>query len=157
MSRGRQPYSEDAARASGDRADDSAPGTDLRRPVIATVTLLLMLGAFFAAGIWQLDRAVEKEAILERFSNAADGNLITEIVPDEAAQALRFRQVRLTGRYQPDRQILLDNMTAAGRSGYQVLTPFVTGQGTVLINRGWVPADPDRAVLPAVPVDDDMR
>jgi len=150
---GRQPYSGGGARASG----DAAPGTGMRRAVIATVMLVALLSLFFAAGVWQLDRAAEKRAILERFASAAESGLITELIPDSAAETLRFTSVRLTGRYLPQRQILLDNMTDGGRSGYQVLTPFVTADRTVLVNRGWVPADPDRSVLPYIAVGNDTR
>ena len=153
MNAGKQPYSGDAARASS----DAAPGTGLHRPVIATVMLVALLSLFFSAGFWQLGRADEKTAILERFATATADGLITELVPDEAAAALRFRTIRLTGRYRPDRQILLDNMTDGGGSGYQVLTPFETGGNTVLVNRGWVRADPDRTVLPAITVGDGQR
>lgn len=145
MNAGKQPYSGDA------------PGTSLYRPVIATVMLVALLSLFFSAGFWQLGRADEKTAILERYASASSDGLITALVPDDAADALRFRNLRLTGRYQPERQILLDNMTDGGSNGYQVLTPFVTASGTVLVNRGWVRADPDRSVLPDIGVGDEPR
>lgn len=151
MNEGRQPYSADEQRASAHLAD-SVAGSGLRRPVIATVMLVALLGLFFAAGFWQLDRAAEKRAILDRFALASDDDLLTTLVSDTDAEALRFRSFRLVGQYLADRQILLDNMTDGGRSGYQVLTPFRTATGTVLVNRGWVPANADRSVLPAIDV-----
>ncbi len=37
-------------------------------------------------------------------------------------------------------QFLLDNMTHAGRAGYEVLTPLLLDDGRVLlVNRGWLP------------------
>ena len=163
MNEGRQPYSADEKRASRSVSDasagipDAAPGTGVQRPIIATVMLVALLSLFFSAAYWQLGRADEKRAVLERYATATGGDFVTTLVPDDAAEALRFRPFRLTGRYQPERQILLDNMTDGGTNGYQVLTPFVVGGTTVLINRGWLPADADRTVLPWIAVSDKER
>ena len=50
-------------------------------------------------------------------------------------------------------------MLHEGAAGYQVLTALrVPGvEERVLVNRGWVPAGPDRAVLPDVAVDEGAR
>jgi surfeit locus 1 family protein len=72
----------------------------------------------------------------------------------------RYRHLRLTGHYEPTVQVLLDNMTRAGRAGYEVLTPFVIDDASddasagqrVLVNRGWVLAPWDRSELPAVSI-----
>jgi surfeit locus 1 family protein len=78
-------------------------------------------------------------------------------VPDEAAAAVRYRNLRLPGRYDPAHQFLLDNISYQGRPGYQVLTPFETAGGTVLVNRGWLPASGDRRVLPDIAVAGETR
>src|SRR5262245_36910405 len=45
-------------------------------------------------------------------------------------------------------------MIHEGTAGYHVLTPFrAASGGWVLVNRGWLPANPDRNVLPAVTLD----
>src|SRR5690606_9125464 len=76
-----------------------------------------------------------------------------------ADDTLRYRKVAATGRYVPDRQILLDNVVRDGMAGYYVLTPFAPDGGGpwVIVNRGWVRADFDRSVLPDVTVDGTMR
>ena len=56
-----------------------------------------------------------------------------------------------------ERQIVLDNVVAGGRNGYEILTPFRTGNSVVIVNRGWVAAHPDRRVLPTVTVGNDTR
>ena len=73
---------------------------------------------------------------------------------DADRESLRFREAELRGEYVPGRQFLLDNMVHDGVAGYHVLTPWrADGGGWVLVNRGWVPAHPDRAVLPSVALD----
>ena len=69
----------------------------------------------------------------------------------------RYQLLRLQGHYDSGHQVLLDNMSHAGQSGYQVLTPFITAGGSVLVNRGWVPASGDRGRLPDIDVSDQPR
>jgi cytochrome oxidase assembly protein ShyY1 len=63
----------------------------------------------------------------------------------------RFRPASLSGRFQPDRQILLDNMTRDGWTGYEVLTPCVLkDSGIILVNRGWLVAAAARRQIRAL-------
>ena len=78
------------------------------------------------------------------------------VVLDETALAREpheFARVDMGGRYDSMHQFLQDNRTHRGRAGYHVLTPFRTERhGAVLVNRGWVPAAPDRTSLPEIGV-----
>jgi surfeit locus 1 family protein len=58
----------------------------------------------------------------------------------------------VTGHYDQAHQFLIDNQINAGNAGYFVLTPFVLQGETkaVLINRGWVPLNQNRSILPDV-------
>jgi surfeit locus 1 family protein len=71
----------------------------------------------------------------------------------------RYTQVIANGHYDGSRQILIDNMpSAAGRAGYEVITPFrLTGGGTLLVNRGWLALGASRRVLPIIDVAADER
>ena len=104
------------------------------------------------AGVWQLGRANDKRELEARFAAATDAAPLVALAPGEPDPALRYRAIRLSGRYDTGHQVLLDNISHAQRPDYQVLTPFVTATGTVLVNRGWVPADGDRRVLPDLAV-----
>ncbi len=114
------------------------------------------VGLCLTAANWQLGRADEKQALFARFDAGADTGL-NRLIDDEALGDFRFQTLRVAGRYDPDRQILLENMVHAGRNGYHVLTPLQTGDGTVLVNRGWIPASPDRRKLPDIRVPDGER
>lgn len=111
---------------------------------IGPAALLLAAAGFAALGRWQLDRAAENRALEDRFAEAAAEPVLERPAAAEA-EAARYRRIRLTGEYEPGRQILLDNMTRRGQAGYEVLTPFdAGGDRLVLVNRGWLPAAPDR-------------
>ncbi len=55
--------------------------------------------------------------------------------PDEA-----YTRVTVEGVFRHDRETLTQALTEHG-AGFWVMTPLETGQGTVLINRGFVPTD----------------
>lgn len=116
----------------------------------AAAGMLLLAVMFFSLGQWQYGRAAESRALLERF--AAGERAAPATAMPRAPE--RYAQFRLEGRYLPERQFLLDNIVEAGRVGYYVLTPFeIEGQPElVLVNRGFVAASADRAVLPDVAV-----
>lgn len=103
-------------------------------------------------GSWQLRRGHAREALDAQYAAARQAEPI-ELDHDTAtrpnAQAIA---ARATGRYL-GRQLLLDNQVNAQLPGYQVLTPLELADGAlVLVNRGWVPQNPDRRVLPPAPV-----
>jgi len=127
----------------------------LRAPWWSVLLALAGLALCLAAGFWQLNRAAEKRALFEAFA-AGDRAEAGRQLPTDA-QARRYGRLTLAGRYVPGRQVLLDNMSRKGQPGYQVLTPFETAAGVVLVNRGWLPADGDRRRLPGVAVSDKQR
>ena len=105
--------------------------------------------------MWQLDRAEQKQA----FFKAQEQGEATEPLHLSAAienntEALRYRKVKAAGRYDESHQFLIDNQISEGKAGYFVLTPFILkGEAkAVLVNRGWVPLNQDRSVLPDLPI-----
>ena len=130
---------------------------DFSPPWWATLALLPLLAVTGYAGLWQLDRAAEKRALFESFDSVDAESFLDEPIANEAAASLRYRRIKLYGRFDPDHQILLDSMTHAGQSGYQVLTPLHTGGKVVLVNRGWIRADADRRILPEARIAADPR
>ena len=122
----------------------------LRLPVrrlVPTLLIIPLLALLLWLGTWQVHRAEEKRLQTAAFES---GGLVATSLPIEPA---RYARVRLEGHYLPDQQVLLDNMTHAGRVGFRVLTPLATTSGaTVLVDRGWVPLGVSRAQLPDVAV-----
>jgi len=116
-------------------------------PTLATLALLpLMIGL----GLWQLDRAAQKQRLQAEYDRRQQEPAVQLVSALEHAEDLRFRRVIARGRYEPEHQVFIDNRVHRGRAGYHVLTPLRMGGGSVrvLVNRGWVPLGQDRAVLP---------
>jgi surfeit locus 1 family protein len=51
-----------------------------------------------------------------------------------------YRRLQLSGMFRHDQTTLVDALTELG-PGHWVMTPLVTGYGTILVNRGFVAAD----------------
>jgi surfeit locus 1 family protein len=116
-----------------------------------TLATLVMLPALLWLGNWQLERAVWKQGLVD--AQAARARLPAVAFDSLGADfaGARYRKVVINGRYRLDRQLLLDNRMHEGHPGYEVLTPLQLTDGRMLlVNRGWVPAVPDRSELPAV-------
>ncbi len=128
-----------------------------RPPWWATLGTLLLGALFVGAGIWQLGRAEERRALLAAFDDGASGAPLPAPLPGADLAVLRYRTIVASGRYDSDHQVLLDARTRDGQAGYEVLTPLHTAAGAILVNRGWLPADPDRSQLPDVTVDGGER
>lgn len=136
--------------------DYSAPTDGLALPPWwATLATLAGLALFVSLGVWQLDRAAEKRALIDKAARE-DAQVPFATLParDAPVEEWLFQQVALTGVYEADRQILLDNMTQDGRVGYQVLTPLRLAEdgSLVLVNRGWIEAEGSRSELPVIDV-----
>lgn len=112
---------------------------------------MVFTGAFLplliALGIWQLNRAEEKQIRLDQWQQEAQNLDWPELVTSGLENG---RPVTVTGLF-GERSWLLDNRTRDGIVGYEVLTAFYPLEGPpVLINRGWVAAPRTRNELPDV-------
>jgi surfeit locus 1 family protein len=119
------------------------------------MTILTLVGVVLFAqfGRWQWHRAEEKRALAAAFVAGAT-DFSSELGRRSTGELPRYTQLRVHGQYEAGHQFLLDNMTHAGRTGYQVLTPFRLDDGRLLlVNRGWLPLPGNRRdVLPDVTV-----
>lgn len=127
--------------------------------MLAFALLAALAAICISLGFWQLGRADESRALAARIARASAEPTIPLRTSSRADETLRYRPVEIAGRYVPERQILIDNIVHDGVAGYEVLTPFapLDGGPWLVVNRGWVRADPDRRVLPDVPVDRERR
>ncbi len=113
---------------------------------------LALIALFATLSLWQLDRAAEKEALLELF----DAGTTPRALDPDTTPAL-YQPLVVEGRYLGERQVLIDNIVRDGRIGWYVVTPFETTYGLLLVNRGWVAKQPGSDALPAIGVGGDTR
>ncbi len=107
---------------------------------VLVATLVVVLANL---GFWQLRRLEERRdlnAVVERRSEQTTP-LPTEGWEGSDPSALVFRRVQVSGRYDSDSEVLLRFRPRLGMPGHHVLTPLTTDQGTVIVNRGWVPLE----------------
>jgi surfeit locus 1 family protein len=116
------------------------------------VFALLLVPLFLALGAWQLGRADEKRMIAERWESQRKLQAQPIENLDQESDGLAYRPVLLRGDLLADRNFLLDNRMRDGRYGVEVISPLRLESGAlVLVNRGWLAADPYRRALPDVP------
>ena len=127
---------------------------------LLTFVTALGIGSTASLGVWQLGRALQKEALqlaIDKQSAlpALTGqNLLT--VTDETTTV--HRRAVLTGAWLPQHMVFLDNRQMDAKPGFFVLTPFELADQTnsvkkvILVQRGWVARHfLDRSIVPAVP------
>lgn len=123
--------------------------------IIVSLVALLFVATCLRLGFWQLERAEYKRTIETRYQDQLDQPFRDFALDSTVNPDLQFRNIRLRGHYETEKQLLLDNQLHLGRSGYGVLTPFKLSQNkAVLVHRGWVKADPDRSRLPRLITDE---
>ncbi|MFO7530719.1 MAG: SURF1 family protein [Marinobacter sp.] len=113
---------------------------------------LMLFSGFFlpvliGLGTWQLDRAGQKQSMLESWQQEADTLPWQQLIEGEVRSG---KPVRVTGMY-GEQSWLLDNRTRDGVPGYEVITDFYPLEGPpVLVNRGWIQAPRSRDRLPRI-------
>lgn len=137
----------------------------LNRRLWVAVAALVVVVVTTRLGLWQLDRAAQKQALLDQQASRAQAPEVgwADLGPEhpmgeEAATAWHDRRANLGGRWLPDQTVYLDNRPMGGRAGFYVVTPLLpaTGGAAMLVVRGWVPRDAaERTRLPTVTTPDD--
>ncbi len=121
---------------------------------LARLALLLSVLGVFAGlcglGLWQWHRGVAKQAILQSQTMGQSAALVTEseALTGNALQ-LAWRNVRWRGHFDAKRSLLWQNKFRRHHYGAEILVPFylASGQGVVLVNRGWLADQVDKSAL----------
>jgi surfeit locus 1 family protein len=126
---------------------------------LITIAAVLGVGVTAALGVWQLERAAQKNTLQGHVDSRAQQPVLEgESLLAQKEQALDremliHRRVQLRGTWLPQHTVYLDNRQMQGRPGFFVLTPLQleSQAGVVLVQRGWVPRDfQQRERLPPV-------
>lgn len=136
----------------------------LRPGWLALVAVIVgfVIACYALLAPWQFGREAQREAQ----QRAIDSSYATAPVPLAEVSApgagvtrdVEWRQIRVTGAYLPDAEAVVRLRVIDGGPAFEVLTPFRTDDGRLLVvNRGFAPAEigaavPDFAVAPTTPV-----
>ncbi len=107
-------------------------------------TLLSVAGLAILIGLgtWQLQRKAEKEALIERIEARRSGEpmALTAALEQQAADALDYDRVTVTGRYIPGKIRFYYAPQPQLGPGYDVYQPLSYAPGKVVwVNRGFIP------------------
>ncbi|MGW1074259.1 SURF1 family cytochrome oxidase biogenesis protein [Streptomyces sp. NPDC002537] len=129
-----------------------------RQWVILTLVGLALIPAMIKLGFWQFHRhehRVARNDLVAR-SLTATPVPVTELAgPGRAVRGGDvWRAVTAAGTYDTKDEVVVRQRTDKDgqRQGYYVLTPLLMDGGrTVLVNRGWIPAQDDLTKFPDIP------
>ena len=112
---------------------------------LLTGVLLLLVAVFLALGSWQVQRLFWKLDLIARGESRAHAEPAPAPGraewPAISPKKDEYRRVTATGLFQHDKTVLVQAVTERG-AGFWVLTPLrLPDESTVVINRGFVPAD----------------
>ncbi|RCL01564.1 MAG: surfeit locus 1 family protein [Candidatus Tokpelaia sp. JSC085] len=112
-------------------------------PIVCGIFFLFCL--FTLLGIWQIHRFFWKINLIMRIEERVHLPPIPAPSksewPNVTTACCDYLPVQMTGRFLNNKEILITALTSLG-SGYWVLTPFETEDGSItFINRGFVPMD----------------
>ena len=103
----------------------------------------LLVVQFAGLGAWQISRGLEKRADQQLYRDATAFSAW-----HDGMEVRPYQRLRATGRFDSDRQVLLENIIVNSRYGYYVITPLIgmEDEPVLLVNRGWIEktAEPPR-------------
>ena len=131
---------------------------------LPTTVVGLLMAVFVYLGLWQLERAEQKQHLAETlilrqqqkplalvngllFQESKGQKLAGEKKqsdPGSNVQELEHSQLEVEGEYLVDKSVLIENRKYRGKTGFHVITPFLVSKSkrVLLVNRGWVKAGP---------------
>ena len=116
----------------------------LQENKLLTSFSIFFVFVFVFLGIWQIERAANKEGLLQDF-NSEQESPPTRLT----SQSPNWSRVFVDGVFDSSRQILIDNQIHNGKVGYKIFTPFKFDDNKiVLVDRGWIGQGQSRSDLP---------
>lgn len=109
------------------------------------ITLLTIVAVILTAslGVWQLNRASQKQALKNNIEAKAKQAPLQDLTwINQSIEQNEHRTVKVKGYWLNDKTVFLENRQMQGKPGFFVLTPLVLSQTQatkiVLVQRGWV-------------------
>ncbi len=131
----------------------------LLRPGWIALTLVVVafaFGCYYLLAPWQFHRSAERDgnnAALVRAVSTAPVPRSTLVAPGtEPGPAVQWRQVMVTGTYEPTGEVLARLRSVDSSAASEILTPLRTTDGqTLLIDRGYVRPQSGETLPPIAP------
>lgn len=120
---------------------------NFRPGLLTSLLTMVLLVLLVKLGFWQLDRAKEKEALKEQVLTKQKLAPLSSLpVNGNSSKSLYWRRASLQGDLKAEPVFLLDNQVYKGQAGYFVYSVLeLEGNRNLLVNRGWIKANPDRS------------
>ncbi|WP_405225151.1 SURF1 family protein [Lentisalinibacter sediminis] len=129
---------------------------EFRPALVPTLLTVALMPVLIGLGVWQLSRYEYKTGLEQAYAASGAEPVAADAV--SADDRDRFRPVTARGRYDSERQFLIDNMVSRGRNGFLVITPFrLDSGGLLLVNRGWIAQDARRRPAADIAVGEGTR
>lgn len=123
----------------------------LKLPIIPTLIAFVAIVIMLKLGLWQLDRAEQKQQRLEIVEKSGEmGKMPLRSALQLSMEEILDTTVQLNGNVKLDTVFYWDNRIVEGMVGYQIIVPVVTDYGTLLVDFGWVSLGSSREFLPQV-------
>lgn len=122
--------------------------------VLWLLSTVLVFSALVKLGLWQSDRALEKERRLSQIETLSSQTPISlsqvTLLSTESNSDINDYPVSIKAQFIKDYLFLLDNQVNNGRLGYRVYQVAVEHEHAVLVSLGWVQGSINRDKLPDV-------
>lgn len=107
--------------------------------IVFIILYTLGLGLLFGLSVWQIQRGLDKQSVLEL---QADQQSLSLAAQPKDWTSYVYQDTQLSGNWLPNHSLLLENRVSNGQVGFEVLTLFELERdhSRVLVNRGWVAA-----------------
>ena len=116
---------------------------NMKRRLSFIVFAILAFSICLKLGFWQLDRAEQKRQLLTTAQTT-----LTSL--QGISQTDLHKSIQLSGYFDNQHPILLDNQTNEKQPGYHLYLPFISQGSAILVNLGWLKAPPQRQQLPEI-------
>lgn len=114
--------------------------------IIATILVVVGASVCVRLGIWQLSRLAERRVFNAHVAAMRADSPLTLPASQVDLTQMEWRAVRLSGTYDFENQVAIRNQFNGNEFGYHLITPLRLSDGTtVLVDRGWIPADGNSA------------
>jgi surfeit locus 1 family protein len=111
---------------------------------------LLVFSGLVKLGLWQSDRALQKEQRIETITQLSQTQALSLSQVLSEKNEINDLPITMFGEFDNNTIFLLDNQTNKGQLGYRVYQVFNSGDQAVLVNLGWVVGSINRQEIPDV-------